>query len=135
MWFHYDREFKRCCAVVHDFAQQFVDKALDFRRRQALVPADEKDDGERQKYVFIDELAKATDNPTRLRDHIVNMLLAADTNPGLLSYAFYMLGRHPELWEKLRNHVLEHSCEPLTYEALTKMTYLRHFVQECGCYI
>ncbi|OKL55491.1 hypothetical protein UA08_09184 [Talaromyces atroroseus] len=133
MWFHHDREFKRCCAIVHEFAQQFVDKALDFRRRETLVSPDEKDvaSGERQKYLFIDELAKATDNPTRLRDHIVNMLLAADTTPGLLSFAFYMLSRNEVLWEKLRNHVLEHYCEPLTYEALMNMTYLRHFIQEC----
>lgn len=136
MWFHYDREFKRCCAIVHEFAQQFVDRALDFRRRQA-TSLDEKDvaSGERQKYLFIDELAKATDDPTKLRDHIVNILLAADTTPGLLSFAFYMLSRNQELREKLRNHVLEHYCVPLTYEALMKMTYLRHFVQECECSI
>lgn len=134
MFLHYDREFKKSCKTVHQFAQKFVDRALEFRRRQVLMSTEEQEksieSGERQKYFFLDELAKSTDNPVMLRDHIVNMLLAAHTTPGLMAFAFYMFGRRKDIWEKARADVLEHYCEPLTYEALMNMKYLRYFIQE-----
>ncbi|KAK1625382.1 cytochrome P450 [Colletotrichum phormii] len=66
-----------------------------------------------------------------LRDQIVNMLLAArDTTAGLLAFAFFLLARNPKVWNKLRADVLEHYTEPLTYDAVMQMTYLRYVLQE-----
>ncbi|KAI0010698.1 putative cytochrome P450 alkane hydroxylase, partial [Xylariaceae sp. FL0662B] len=133
MFAHSDRKFRDSCRTVHEYAEKFVAKALEFRRQQALLPVTEKTEeyGPRQKYVFLDELAKDTDDPILLRDQIVNMLLAArDTTAGLLAFVFFMLARRPDVWAKLRANVLEHYCEPLTYEAITHMTYLRYVVHE-----
>ncbi|KAJ5173170.1 cytochrome P450 alkane hydroxylase [Penicillium capsulatum] len=134
MFAHRDQKFRDSCGIVHAFAQKFVDQALDFRRSQALLPPEEREkseNGDRQKYVFLAELAKDTDDPILLRDQIVNMLLAArDTTAGLLSFVFYMLARRKDVWEKTRADVLEHYCEPLTYDAVMNMTYLRYVVQE-----
>ena len=138
MFAHRDRKFRDSCRTVHAYAERFVDQALAYRRGQATLPdekrAEEAEAGSaagRQKYVFLNELAKDTDDPILLRDQIVNMLLAArDTTAGLLSFAFFVLARRLDVWSKLRADVLEHYREPLTYEAITGMTYLRYVLQE-----
>lgn len=133
MFAHRDKKFRDSCSTVHAYADKFVAQALEYRRSQAKLPLEkrEKNEGAREKYVFLNELAKDTDDPILLRDQIVNMLLAArDTTAGLLAFVFFMLARKPEVWAKLRADVLEHYCEPLTYEAIMDMTYLRYVVQE-----
>lgn len=137
MFAHRDRKFRDCCNTVHDYASRFVDQALDYRRKQVVLPVEPRAEeaaaerGARQKYVFLNELAKDTDDPVLLRDQIVNMLLAArDTTAGLLAFTFFMLARRPDIWAKLRADVLCHYQEPLTYEAIQEMTYLRYVLQE-----
>lgn len=122
MFAHRDRKFRDSCRAVHAYAQRFVDRALQHNQRG------KEDDA---KYVFLHELARDTQDPVLLRDNIVNMLLAArDTTAGLLAFVFFMLTRRPDVWAKLRSDVLEHYCEPLTYEAVMEMTYLRYVLQE-----
>ncbi|KAF6814025.1 N-alkane-inducible cytochrome P450 [Colletotrichum sojae] len=131
MFAHRDAKFRESCRIVHAYADKFVKQALEFRQREKLYPTEKKDEYTRQKYVFLNELAKDTENPIMLRDQIVNMLLAArDTTAGLLAFTFFMLARKPEVWKKLRADVLEHYTEPLTYEAVQEMTYLRYVLQE-----
>lgn len=137
MFAHRDRKFRDCCKTVHAYASRFVEQALEYRRTQAVLPAEKlveeasMSSPGRQKYVFLNELAKDTDDPVLLRDQIVNMLLAArDTTAGLLSFAFFVLARRPDVWAKLRADVLEHYRDPLTYESIAEMTYLRYVLQE-----
>ncbi|KAI8243622.1 Cytochrome P450 monooxygenase fsdH [Colletotrichum sp. SAR 10_96] len=128
---HRDAKFRESCRIVHAYADKFVKQALEFRQRELMFPTEKKDEYTRQRYVFLNELAKDTDNPIMLRDQIVNMLLAArDTTAGLLAFTFFMLARKPEVWKKLRADVLEHYTEPLTYDAVQEMTYLRFVLQE-----
>ncbi|KAI8965523.1 n-alkane-inducible cytochrome P450 [Daldinia sp. FL1419] len=133
MFAHRDKKFRDSCGTVHAYADKFVAQALEYRRKQSMLPSEkkDKDEGVRQKYVFLNELAKDTEDPIMLRDQIVNMLLAArDTTAGLLAFVFFMLARHPDVFDKLRADVLEHYCEPLTYEALMDMKYLRYVIHE-----
>lgn len=138
MFAHRDRKFRDCCETVHAYASRFVSQALEYRRKEKWVKikGEGKTEAEggvhhRQKYVFLNELAKDTDDPVLLRDQIVNMLLAArDTTAGLLAFAFFMLARRPDVWSRLRADVLCHYREPLTYEAIQEMTYLRYVLQE-----
>lgn len=135
MFAHFDKKFRESCKIVHSYAQKFVDQALEFRRKNAHLPAEKwehpRDPGGKQTYVFLEELAKETDDPILLRDQVVNMMLAArDTTAGLLSFTVFILARHPDVWEKTRADVLEHYCEPLTYDAINSMTYLRYVIQE-----
>ncbi|KAK7748519.1 hypothetical protein SLS62_008559 [Diatrype stigma] len=145
MFTHRDKKFRQCCRTVHAYASRFVDQALEYRSKQQQQQqqatggsqasekgAAAKEEGTaRQKYVFLNELAKDTDDPVLLRDQIVNMLLAArDTTAGLLAFTFFVLARRPDIWSKLRADVLDHYREPLTYEAIQEMTYLRYVLQE-----
>ena len=135
MFAHYDTKFRESCKTVHSYAQKFVDKALEYRRKNAHLSQEKwehpRDPEGIQTYIFLEELAKHTDDPILLRDQVVNMMLAArDTTAGLLSFIIFMLSRHPDVLKKTRASVLEHYCEPLTYNALNSMTYLRYVIQE-----
>lgn len=133
MFAHRDEKYRRACRTVHAYAEKFVDCALQHRRKEKarMNTTGSADPGEKQPYVFLQELAKDTEDPIMLRDQIVNMLLAArDTTAGLLAFVFFLLARRPDVWAKLRAEVLEHYTEPLTYDAVQDMTYLRYVVQE-----
>ncbi|KXH53146.1 N-alkane-inducible cytochrome P450 [Colletotrichum nymphaeae SA-01] len=131
MFAHRDAKFRDSCGIVHAYADKFVKQALEFREHEKLYPMEKKDEYARTKYVFLNELAKDADNPIMLRDQIVNMLLAArDTTAGLLAFAFFLLARNPKVWDKLRGDVLGNYTEPLTYDAVMQMTYLRYVLQE-----
>ncbi|CAG9997249.1 hypothetical protein V2G26_018436 [Clonostachys chloroleuca] len=135
MFAHRDQKFRDSCKTVHSYAQKFVDQALEFRRKNAHLPVEKwehpRNPNGIQTYIFLQELAKETDDPILLRDQVVNMILAArDTTAGLLSFTVFMLARFPEVWKKTRADVLENYCEPLTYDALNSMTYLRYVIQE-----
>jgi cytochrome P450 len=135
MFAHRDKKFRDSCKTVHSYAQKFVDQALEFRRKNAHLPVEKwehpRNPNGIQTYIFLQELAKETDDPILLRDQVVNMILAArDTTAGLLSFTVFMLARFPEVWKKTRADVLENYCEPLTYDALNSMTYLRYVIQE-----
>lgn len=136
MFAHKDQKFTKACQMVSDFTEQYVRKAIDVHKTQrgekaggSTDPSLEEAGGE--KYVFLNELAKETENPVILRDQIVNILLAArDTTAGLLSFTLFILARRPDVWSKLREEVLSIDDEELNYEKIKSMTYLRYVLQE-----
>jgi cytochrome P450 len=114
--------------ICHEFVGQFVDEAIRFRENLDL----EKQQAD-EKYVFLHELAKDTKDPRRLRDELLNVLLAGrDTTASLLSNMWFMLAKHPEIFEKLRREVEETLNGDLpTYEQLRSMKYLKYCMNEC----
>lgn len=88
------------------------------------------------KYVFLEEIAKETQDPALLRDSLLNILLAGrDTTASLLSFTFYLLVRYPEVEQRLRREIYEHfgeeaDSELLTFEGLKNCTYLRWVINE-----
>ena len=59
-------------------------------------------------YNFLYALAGFTRDRKVLRDQLVAVLLAGrDTTASTLSFTFYELGRHPEVFEKLRAEIVE----------------------------
>jgi cytochrome P450 len=86
-----------------------------------------------EKYVFLYELAKETKDKRRLRDELLNVLLAGrDTTASLLSNMWFMLAKHPEIFAKLRQEVEEtlQGATP-TYEQLRNLKYLKWCMNEC----
>ena len=101
-----DRKADECNRICREFAQQFVDKAVNANR------AVEKDitlcaaDNKAQKLVFSRELASRTSDRHRVLDELMNVLLAGrDTTASMLSNLFFMLAKSPAIWSKLRREV------------------------------
>jgi cytochrome P450 len=112
---------------AHAYIDRFVDEALELRNSNST-----KLDTASQ-YIFLNELAKETDNRPVLRDQILSVLLAGrDTTASLLSNMFFELARNPVIYEKLRNEVAGLKGEPPTYEELKDLKYLRYCINECS---
>lgn len=132
-WLHRDPKFWASCKTVHDFAARYVDKALELglKEKEALRGTTSPNPAKPSRYVLLNEMAKDSDNPLMLRDEIITILVAArDTTSASISFALYLLSRHPDVWDKLRVDALDHFSTPLTYDAIENMTYLKSVVKE-----
>lgn len=131
LYFLYNpQSFQKDCRHVHKCVDQVVDRAL------ARYESSKNDhsDVHGQGYLFIDELTKATQNRKELRSQLLNVLLAGrDTTAGLLGWTFYYLARHPAVYGKLREAVLDDfgpDTSLLTFESLKSCTYLQYVMLE-----
>lgn len=112
---------------------KFVAKALEFRR-ESLASGKMNEEKQKGKYIFMNELALATDDPIQIRSEILNILLAGrDTTAGLLSNTFHVLARRPDIWAKLKQEVDRLEGEKPDYETLRNMKYLKNVLNECKC--
>jgi cytochrome P450 len=131
--FYRDRKAEQCNRVCHALVEQFVDKALEVRAQGLDEKTLEDGDGEKkQRYVFLHGLAQQTGDRRRIRDEVMNVLLAGrDTTASLLSNLFFMLAKHPRIWAKLRDEVASLNGRPPTYEQLRNLTYVKYCLNEC----
>ncbi|ELR02562.1 hypothetical protein VC83_08941 [Pseudogymnoascus destructans] len=132
VWFYRNRKFDTACVRVHNFIDKFVAKALEFRRQsQASGKTNVEDEKQKGKYIFMNELALATDDPIQIRSEILNILLAGrDTTAGLLSNTFHVLARRPDVWAKVKHEVDQLEGKRPDYETLRSMRYLKHVLNE-----
>lgn len=124
-----DQKYSRDIKYVHDFVDSYVKKALEYRRTHDLEKADAKAD---ERYVFLHELAKQTDDPIQMRAELLNILLAGrDTTASLLSNVWHTLARRPDIWAKLRADVDAIGGERPSFAQVKDMKYLRYVLNEC----
>jgi cytochrome P450 len=126
-----DKEFDAACKTVHRFVDNIVLRALERSQpKDAEKSIDGK--GEKQRYVFLNELIDSTRDPKQLRDELLNILLAGrDTTASLLSHTFHQLARRPDIWNKLIAEVDELQGQRPDYETLRNMKYLKMIMNEC----
>lgn len=124
--FSANRKFDKACKIVHDFADKFVHNALAHRKSEYAQNRTSA------RYVFLDELAKVTNDPRQLRDELLNILLAGrDTTASLLSNTFHVLAWRPNIWNRLKAEVDELNGEKPDYETLRNMKYVKYLLNEC----
>ncbi|KAJ5938395.1 Cytochrome P450 E-class CYP52 [Penicillium verhagenii] len=125
-WIWKPTKFRAACAVVKQYATHFVQLALDEMTKSGEEAA-------LRKYPFIIELYKDLQDFVLVRDQLVNVLIAGrDTTACLMSWAFFLLARHPKSLAQLCSEidqVTEGSAE-LTRAKIKKMKYLRCVLNE-----
>ena len=127
--FYRNRAFDEACKVTRDFADGYVAKTLD---RQMAAGANEEKESADERYIFLTELAKKTQNSEELRTAVLNVLLAGrDTTASLLSNTFLVLAQRPDIWAKLKTEVDQLQGERPNYQSLRNMKYLRFILNEC----
>jgi cytochrome P450 len=129
--FFQDPAGKDAITICHAFVDTYVDRAVAYREKSDL---DYQKNGETKedKYVFLHELAKSTTDKRRLRDELLNILLAGrDTTASLLANMWFMITQRPEIMKKLKNEVDELGGEVPTYEQVRSMKYLKYCMNEC----
>lgn len=131
--FFRNRRAEECNRICHEFVEGFVDMALKYR----AGAMDEEKTGAHEKkrrYVFLEGLAEQTGDRRRIRDEVMNVLLAGrDTTASLLSNMFFMLAKNPRVWNKLREEIASLNGRPPTYEQLRDLKYLKYCINECTC--
>ncbi len=122
-----DKRFVNAKKVVHDYVQGYVQAAMECQRNGTPI----KKDGNPDRYVFLEELAKAGCSAKKIQDELLNILLAGrDTTAALLSYLFYILARRPDVFDKLRTEVMQYGSAPPSFEQIKSMKYLQYCLNE-----
>lgn len=117
-WLSWDRRFDEACDVVHGFVDRYIRAALQGKSNNG-------------RYNLLAELAGACKDPVRLREELLNVLLAArDTTASLLSSIFYLLSRNPRVWQRLSDEVEELDGKIPQHGVLKDMRYLQSVVKE-----
>ena len=124
-------KFRENVRYVHEFLDHYVQRALTYRRNLDLEKFNPKGEG---RYIFLEELAKATNDPEQIRSELLNILLAGrDTTASLLSNVWFMLAQRPEIWKRLRAEVDQLGGDKPTLGQIKEMKYLRMVLNECKC--
>ena len=125
------KQFKENVKIVHKHLGKYVQQGLQYRKDFTRDPG--KATSKTGRYVFMHELVKAIEDPVRIRDEILNVLLAGrDTTASLLGNMWFTLARRPDIWAKLQREIEETlDGKRPTFEQLKEMKYLRAVMNEC----
>ena len=127
------KKFYQTVDKVHKFIDYYVQLAV---RHDAKDKAAEE--GRKEKYTFLGALAQETKDPFELRGQLLSILLAGrDSTSSLLGWCFWLLGKNPQYYQKLRTAIINdfgdyESCEltDITFSRLKSCTFLQHFMNE-----
>jgi cytochrome P450 len=132
-WLINPPEFRKAVKTVHKVVEYYVDKALAKRNRSE----EEKNiDSPNSRYVFLEAVARETQDRKILRDQMLNILVAGrDTTASLLTTSFFYLSRNPAIWDRLRSEILaafpaSENDDKITIGKLREVKYLRYFINE-----
>jgi cytochrome P450 len=122
------KEYRENCKTVHAYIDRFVQKALAHDGEKRL------ESGEKDKYIFLEQLSQATKDPIEIRDQLLSILVAGrDTTAGLLSFLFILLSRDEEAFQKLRAAILNDfgtDESKITFSTLKACQYLQWCLNE-----
>ncbi|KAJ7609553.1 cytochrome P450 [Mycena polygramma] len=119
--------------IADAYIEPIMDEALERKRARAFKGENGKSDGEEEVATFLSHLVQSTENKEVIRDSIFNILVAGrDTTAATLTFAVYMLAKHPDMAARLRKEILDTigSSRMPTYDDLRDMKYLRAFINE-----
>ena len=142
LWQHWKGDrFEESCETVHEVMDDVVAEYLRKHDQEAVEKAftDENKEGaivsgsETKKEALIDAVAETTLDKTELRDQVLNVLIAGrDTTGALLSNVFFMLARHPDVWNRVRAEVEEtYEGKLPDFESLHNLKQVRYVLNEC----
>lgn len=127
-WMVHNKDFKEQCKRCNEFIDYFVHRALNHKAKGKT--------GEKERYVFLEQLAEVTQDPVEIRTELINILLAGrDTTASLLGYLFVLLAKYPQEFNKLRTKILEDfgtydAPKPITFSGLKNCQYLQWCLNE-----
>ncbi|KAL6716980.1 hypothetical protein ACLMJK_004894 [Lecanora helva] len=125
-WVYNPARYRKACKIVKDYADGFVRHALQKR-------GDKSNEEVSGHYPFVEDLATELEDSQLIRDQLVNILLAGrDTTACLISWAFFLLMRHPEVLSRLQcemKSVLGDAAE-ISRLHIQKMDFLKCILNE-----
>ncbi|KAI0160793.1 putative N-alkane-inducible cytochrome P450 [Xylariaceae sp. FL1272] len=126
-WLMNNKAFKEHCKTIHEFVDAIVSDRLS--RNSEKVNADPERGA---RFNLLNELANDTQDPRELRNETLHVLLAGrDTTGCLLGWVVFFLARHPDVYQKLRQTILEKfgNNQP-DFRSLTQVNYMQWVINE-----
>ena len=128
--FALDPTWKKAYTKVHAFVDKNVAIALD-RQRRLVKPGNPTDNGGRERYILLQQMAMETQDPYDLRSQILNVFFPArDTAAIAFGNIMFYLARHPQGWVELRKEVLKVGFQDLTFELLKSLKTTKAIINE-----
>lgn len=123
------KRWREACLETHQFIDGYVEKAVESRKISSLseaVPPSLK--GVKP---FLYSLVDQIDDKEQIRNELLQaFFVSQDTTSVLVTNVFFLLSRHPDVWQKTQMEVRALSNALPTYEQLGKMSYLRKVINE-----
>jgi cytochrome P450 len=117
----------KACRKVHDFADVYVDRVLEYRQKQKVTD----DQSTRNKRTLLYNMALQTDNRIVLRSQIIQAMMAStDTTASLVSMVVWNLARHRDMLTQLRAEILAIGTKPLDFDQLGRIKLLQNIITE-----
>ncbi|XP_078382587.1 cytochrome P450 4V2-like [Oculina patagonica] len=136
------REHNRCLKILHGFTNKVIDERIANRAaKKKQSQAEEKDDGEfrpKKRLAFLDLLLESYDNGEISREGVREevdtfMFEGHDTTAAGITWALYLLARHPLIQQKVHDEVdsfFEQRPDTMTVEDLKELRYLECVIKE-----
>ncbi|KAL8832811.1 MAG: hypothetical protein Q9170_004733 [Blastenia crenularia] len=120
-------KWRQACLTTHRFAEKYVDKAIAYRRKlESEDSTHTAGEGMGRYQNLLYNMAEQTEDRTELRNEILQAVMAAQETTAV----FFMLSRHPSVWNKLRHEALSLTEDQLEMDVLLNLKYLRNVVNE-----
>ena len=131
-WIANPKGFQASCVVCHEFIDRFVRLALSKELREKDL--EKSDSDKKEKYIFLEALARETQDPVELRSQLLHILLAGrDTTASHMGWLILALARDPARFKKLRDIII---AEFGTYENPSDITFAKlkgcRYLQHCN---
>ncbi|KAL9031244.1 MAG: hypothetical protein Q9196_000712 [Gyalolechia fulgens] len=125
-------KWRDSCLTTHRFADRYVEKAIQYRRKlQSERGAGDANEATAGSQNLLYSMAEQTGDRVQLRNEVLQAVMAAqETTAVLISNGFFLLARHPAVWDRLRQEALSLSRDQVTMDALLNMKYLRNVLNE-----
>ncbi|KAI0018328.1 cytochrome P450 [Xylariomycetidae sp. FL0641] len=118
----------KACESVHQFANVYVNRAIEYRNKTSLV---EDDEAKRHSRTLLFNMAHKTDDRTLLRNQAVQAMMAStETTASLISHVIRNLASHPTICARVRDEVLALGDAPLDFDQLPRIKSLQHVITE-----
>ncbi len=124
-WVVFNKKFYDQVNIIKSFVNQFVQQALSFDEKTEENPAS-----------YLHAIAKETRDPVKLRSEISTLLFGGrDTTASALSWFFFLVAKHPKVYQRLRKAVLDEfgsysNPKSMTYESMKACRYLQWCINE-----
>ena len=122
-WLYTPADYKKACKTIKMYAEHFVREAL--REKTSETHSD--------LHAFILNLYEELEDVSLVRDQLIHVLIAGrDTTACMMSWAVYLLVRHPSALKRLQQEIAEVVGDEklLTRAHVSRMTYLRYVLKE-----
>ncbi|XP_044165465.1 cytochrome P450 4V2-like isoform X3 [Acropora millepora] len=141
------REHSKCLDILHDFTHMVIDERIAQREAKKSKPQESEEDHEnveenaftrKKRLAFLDLLLEAYGNGEISREGVQEevdtfMFEGHDTTAAAITWALYLLARHPEVQRKADEEVdnfFAHHPETLTVGDLKEFRYLDCVIKE-----